>query len=412
MQLAGADPTAGRKRYRLGTHRTVSPLTTVRRLEPLASAMGVTRVAMVSGLDVVGIEVAMAVRPASRNLSVLQGKGADIAAARASALMEAAESHAAEYRPVSARRCSIARMPPEACIPENLVTGRLDRHSPMRWRRGRNLLTRKRTWAPEEAVLADLARPAPAGHGNFLATTNGLAAGNSIDEAALHAVCEIIERDAHALWQFSSSRWRARTGVALASVDDPTALGYLERLRRADIDVRVWSIASDIAVPAFLCRISDARAGREPRLGRFFGAGCHPDRAVALCRALTEAAQSRLTAIVGARDDIDPMIYRLMGWHAPIADALARAGEAHQARIDFTTIPSFASTRVGADLAATLARLEAAGVKDVVAVDLTRPELGVPVVRVLAPELEGLQWRYGRALGARAVERLVRLDRG
>ncbi|MEU4828783.1 YcaO-like family protein [Actinomadura luteofluorescens] len=42
----------------------------------------------------------------------------------------------------------------------------------------------------------------------------------------------------------------------------------------------------------------------------FTGPGSHNDPAIALCCALTEAAQSRLTAITGARDDLPAVLYR------------------------------------------------------------------------------------------------------
>ena len=63
---------------------------------PLAARMGITRIAVLTGLDSIGIPVVAAVRPNSRSIAVHQGKGATLAAAKASAVMEAVETYHAE----------------------------------------------------------------------------------------------------------------------------------------------------------------------------------------------------------------------------------------------------------------------------------------------------------------------------
>jgi ribosomal protein S12 methylthiotransferase accessory factor len=81
----------------LGSHRAVSPATTVKRLRKLMPQMGITRVANVTGLDRIGIPVVMVCRPNARSLAVSQGKGLDLDSALASGLMEAAELYHAEH---------------------------------------------------------------------------------------------------------------------------------------------------------------------------------------------------------------------------------------------------------------------------------------------------------------------------
>ena len=91
----------------------MAPAETLARFGPLAPAMGITRISDVTGLDRIGIPVAMAVRPNSRSVSVCQGKGLTVEHAFASALMEAAEQfhgegiagrfRLASYRELSAR---------------------------------------------------------------------------------------------------------------------------------------------------------------------------------------------------------------------------------------------------------------------------------------------------------------------
>ncbi|MEZ4302620.1 MAG: YcaO-like family protein, partial [Polyangiaceae bacterium] len=85
------------KGFSSGTHRAVPPEETLARFERLMPALGITRIADVTGLDHLGIPVVMVTRPNARSLSVAQGKGLSLAAAKASGLMEAIESYHAEH---------------------------------------------------------------------------------------------------------------------------------------------------------------------------------------------------------------------------------------------------------------------------------------------------------------------------
>ena len=121
----------------------------------------------------------------------------------------------------------------------------------------------------------------------------------------LHGLYEVVERDAIALWRAASDAAQDRTAVDLDSVDAPVSRSLLQAFRRAGVAVRVWDVTSDIRLPSFLC-LAASDDGVEPELG----SGCHADADVALSRALTEAAQARLTRISGARDDFAAASYR------------------------------------------------------------------------------------------------------
>src|SRR5436309_1928919 len=97
-EISVNDLTGGRtqKQFLAGTHRSRDPQETVDGVRPHFGELGITRVANVTGLDRIGIPVVMVVRPNSRSLSVSQGKGLTLAAARASGIMESLESHHAE----------------------------------------------------------------------------------------------------------------------------------------------------------------------------------------------------------------------------------------------------------------------------------------------------------------------------
>ncbi len=129
--------------------------------------------------------------------------------------------------------------------------------------------------------------------------------------------------------------------------------------------------------------------------------GCHPVRAVALLRALTEAAQSRLTVISGSRDDIFRQDYE----RSRSPDTLRRDRlllERGVAERSFLDGPSFEGETFNEDIAWQLARLQAAGVESAVLVDLSKREFGVSVARVVIPGLEGPSNIQGYVPGRRA----------
>ena len=136
------------------------------------------------------------------------------------------------------------------------------------------------------------------------------------------------------------------------------------------------------------------------------GKGCHPARHVALLRALTEAAQSRLTWISGARDDMPRSEYELSRNPDVLERQRSELKNGATPR-SFRDVPSQESATFEQDVAWLLERLRAAGIKCVAVVDLTHPGLRVPVVRVVIPGLEALHDAPGYLPGARA--RAVRL---
>lgn len=377
------------KAYRRGTHRACAPEQTLARVRPFLAQMGITRVADITGLDRVGIPTVLACRPNSRSVAVSLGKGLEPAAARASAVMEAAETFHAETIELPLRhgcRADLAmrwRLADVDRLPLIEPAG-LAEDRPILWIEGIDAADGDGRWLPLEIVSTDYTLPQPPGAGIFQATTNGLASGNTLDEARLHAVCELIERDATALWRLGGAAARQRSRLDLDSIGSAEARDLLERFARVEVEVGVWETTSDIGVAGFITLVAGRMDGADPELG----AGCHPSRDVALCRALAEAAQARVGFISGARDDLLPSLY------APAA----RQRRAERARIwldedrparRFDQTPDFAGDDSAGDLALVLERLRGVGLTEIVTVDLTRADFGIPVVRVAIPGLEG-----------------------
>jgi ribosomal protein S12 methylthiotransferase accessory factor len=353
--------------------------------------MGITRVGNVTGLDRIGVPVAVAVRPNSRSVSVSQGKGLSLSHAAASALMEAVELFHGEDLGGRTDLASVRKLSAQARVasPASLAgTGRpLPDHVEIPWIEGYDCLSGEPCWVPWEVVHTDYTIGTPHSCEHFLSGTNGLASGNHILEALSSAVCELIERDAVALWSAGSFREQAGCRLDLASVTDADCRAVLDRYEAAGIAPRVWDVTSDIGIAAFVC---DIPPGESAFVGlrRFRGAGCHPDRAIALARALTEAAQTRLTYIAGIRDDLPPADYADSARQKLAAALLDAASQAVEPR-SYSGVPTFESGDVACDLRRALDRLKWSGFRHAVAVDLTRADFGIPVVRVVIP---GLEW--------------------
>jgi len=381
--------------------------------------MGITSIGDITGLDRIGIPVAVAIRPNSRSVSVAQGKGLDMPQALTSALMEACENyHAEEIGPC--RRATYAELAANATVvdPATLCPSvrHFDADRPILWTEGFDLLRRELCWVPAEIVYSDYTPAQPDGY--FVAGSNGLASGNHLIEAVNAALYEVVERDAVALWLARPILERAHYVLDPASIDDTDCRMLLDKYDAAEIVVRICNVTSDIGIPAFLCEIRDFTLSDPTQLSRFHGAGCHADRGIALARALTEAAQTRLTYIAGVRDDLSPAEYhddlspaeyrkypgRTRG--SEVLEALFDAIARTKTPVLFKDVPSFVADDFRDDLLWALGRLATAGLERAIAVDLTRVEYGISVVRLIVP---GLEWdphhpNYRHGVRARAQE--------
>lgn len=395
------------KGHMSGTHRLVAPEATVARVRPLLEQMGITRVANITGLDRIGLPVVAVYRPNARSLSVSQGKGVTLAAARASGMMEAIELFHAEHIQLPLLLGSYSELVEQHPLlnPLELPLARNSRFAvdlPICWIEGRCLFSGDSFWLPFELVHTNACLPEPPGSGCFSATSNGLASGNHHLEAISHGLCELIERDAVTLWHLKGEQARRETRIDPYSVRDPLVQALLAQIERAELNTLIWEATSDVAIPTFVCTIFERSSAADLALYSGSGAGCHPDKRVALTRAITEAAQSRLTLIAGSRDDLERHMYhanleseQMVAWmHEELQQPAHRSFEA---------IVDQRSSSLTEDLAWELAQLAAAGFTQALVVDLTRPELNIPVVRIVVPGLEGCDEVADYMPGARAL---------
>ncbi|HEV7601947.1 MAG TPA: YcaO-like family protein [Bradyrhizobium sp.] len=409
-----------------GVERSVRPSATIRRARAVLDIIGVTKVADVTDLDRVGIPNFMTVRPhdLGPGISYYNGKGTTRADAYAGAMMEAIERHAGERYdgPIIASshynlRSEHACVDPlEIHVP---MVRKYSEHLMLEWVLGFDLMTRRPTFAPLNCVVAPYS--SDSGLSLFYTSTNGLASGNTRVDAVCHALCEVIERDATAL---ALARAEVRPAVAAILADmgfgegGPPERGevplislhglprraavLVRKLQRAGLEVQLQNLTSAIGIPTIGCTLAEPQ-GLPTVMNTYAGCGTHPDARIALTRALTEAAQSRLTCIQGGREDL-PDFVPPKG--APPVETRYGAGQA----ISFDDIPSYQHPSVNDDVEFIIERMRQSGFDQAVVVDITRADVGIPVVRVIVPRAEiwTLYFAHGdrASLGLRALQQI------
>ncbi|MEV6602171.1 YcaO-like family protein [Actinoplanes sp. NPDC051346] len=372
MHTIDPDLSADRAKLRLpGTARARTPAATLEMARRAADQVGITRVADITRLDVIGIPTYQAIRPLSRTLAVSQGKGVTPELAMVSAMMESIETwHVEQPLPPV-----VTGTPRELDLAYDLAAlpltapQLLHDELPLTWLPARSLADGVATLVPRDAVRLSLEQPtdwcAPA----FLASTNGLASGNTVVEATLHALYEVIERDAVTAATGSDRGVRVdpRT-LRSAVIDDLCAM-----IERAGVVLETRLLPSPTGLPCFLAWVAC-----DDYPAAMYGFGCHLSAETALSRAITEATQTRLAYIAGARDDLREGIDDSGARRRPEpAGEPADINDLLGVRVDHDSLLD--------DLDYVVERATAAFGHSPVVADLTRAEIGVPVVKVVAP---------------------------
>lgn len=365
---------------------------------------GITRIADVTELDDLGIPVFNSFRPtAAPGLNtVTSGKGTTPAAARVSAMMEAIERTWCEQRsgepPLRTSYAELRDAGVPVLDPRRLILKRghtWTETTSIAWWPVRELASNVEVLVPALAVFV----PFPNECGMFRSNTIGLAVGNSPQEALLHGLLETIEHDCTAFGETLKSGWNIR----LSSLPD-AARELVDRFQRIGVAVQVFAYANAIGVPTFFATTDDTQAAD----GMLFngGAGCHLDPVVAVTRALTEAAQSRLAVIAGAREDFTGQAYRRHSSYEALQE-MFRMWSGARPTADFDVIESTSTGTTDGDLDVVLAGLAHAGLPLVFATELAPEGLPFSVTKAIVPGLEVYHNDPAR-LGTRLHREMVR----
>lgn len=370
------------KRYKDDTHRALPPEETLSRIDSKMPAAGITRVADITNLDRIGIPVFSSIRPMAENgaISVYNGKGATPTEAKVSAMMEGIERYSGEVkdRDLLISRFSELKKEHSVLDPRDLILPEgADFDSEIPWVSGYDIMNDEEILVPANAVFHPLAHSYKL---LFRTNTSGLASGNELEEAIFHGLAEVIERDAWTMVEATRN-----TGPIIQNVGDGLAGDLLEKFSQAQVDVYLKDITSDIGIPT-CAAVSDDIKLKDPTL-LTTGMGTHTCAGVAVLRALTEVAQSRLTQIHGAREDTTVADFRKQIGYDRTKRLNKHWFDTSKTR-DFAEIESQDNIDFLDDIRHITGRLEDAGLNRAIIVDLTREEIGVPVVRVIVPGLE------------------------
>jgi len=356
--------------------------------------------AFAAGANIIGIHDPAIAASALRNRG--GGKGLTREAARASALAEAIERDAMRARGDEPTLHGRMDEIPGAMHPNEiqLFSQRQLDESTKRWDEGKQIMrgqhimprhfdpNRPRQWSAVRSLVTGETKYLPTSKifvrahlelDDPFASSNGAAAGNTLAEAQLQGLLELIERDSVALWWYPMS---IRRRIDLDSWDDPRVTAAYAPHRNHG-ETWVLDLTSDIGIPATVAISLDDRIPFP-----ILGAGAHVDPAVAVTRSLSEAAQMKASVLCGPAVDLATLTPDELKQLLPrdVVDLPWLRGSGTAAIPD---PPSYHNVEEARD--DVVARLAAAG-HDVMWADLTRRDSRLPVARTFAPGLRHF-WR-------------------
>ncbi|MDV6011618.1 TOMM precursor leader peptide-binding protein [Haloechinothrix sp. LS1_15] len=236
------------------------------------------------------------------------------------------------------------------------------------------------------------------------ADSNGNAAGSSLEDAMLQGLLELVERDAVALWWYNRTRMPA---IDLDAFGDRWSCELRALYERLGRQVWVLDLTADLGIPVMA---AVSRRTGAPREDIMFGFGAHLDPRTALRRALTELNQLTPAVLDLDLDTDDGGEDRdAVHWwrHATVANQpylLPDTGVPARGPAD---LPDTSTSDIGTDVEAVRAALESRGM-EVLALDQTRPDIGMPVVKMIVP---GMRHFWARFAPGRLYDVPVELGR-
>jgi oxazoline/thiazoline synthase len=226
------------------------------------------------------------------------------------------------------------------------------------------------------------------------ADSNGCASGNTIEEAILQGFMELVERDSVAIWWYNRLQ---KPQVDLDSFDDAYIRDLNQYYQELGRELWVLDITSDLNIPTFA-----AISRRKDRTVEdiILGYGTHFDPTIALSRAITELNQI-LPSVLSANADgtthypqyPDPLA--IEWWKtATLAEHPYLIPAPNLTPKILTDYPQVASNDLLDDVRLCQKIVEEKNMEMLV-LDLTRPDIGLRVAKVIVPGLRHMWKRFG-----------------
>lgn len=369
---------------------------TLARARAVAQQLGISRVTDITRLDCVGVPVFASIRPNALpgSLCVNAGKGVSVDEAKVGAYMEAIEYAFAEFnfsalkiKRAKAREVYEGSSRPDAILDFCPILGStIDLDESLPCVEAVDIKTRKSFLVPAELVFL----PFPHQLGDtryFGSTSNGLCSGNSILEATVHGLAEVIERD---ICSFQSIKDES---VLVDNRTLPRAIRNINAtLTAAGLQLYVRYLENKFQLPYFMAVVAEFKSDDPIYVSA--GYGCHPSREIALTRSVCEALQSRLSFIHGGRDDLTERYERFKGWsrqaRKSYAGRLLSKVTENGDSISFgkTSDQSTLATDLNSALKLLLKILNDNGFRHVLRISYTPKHFPLQVVRIIVPGLE------------------------
>ncbi|MBW2603987.1 MAG: TOMM precursor leader peptide-binding protein [Deltaproteobacteria bacterium] len=239
---------------------------------------------------------------------------------------------------------------------------------------------------------------------SIIADSNGSAAGNTLEEAILQGLMEVVERDCVSLWWYNMIPFPE---VDLASFNDPYVFRLIEYYRSIDRELWVLDITSDLGIPTFA---GVSRRAGHPAEDIVIGFGSHPDPRVALIRALTEVNQF-LPAVIRRNPDGTTRYWfpdreAITWWKtAKLCGHPYLAPDKNVSAKKLEDYPQVGSDDILEEIMYCRKIIENAGL-EVLAMDMSHPEIELSVAKVIVP---GLNHYWRRLGGVRMYEVPVKM---
>ena len=378
--------------YFKGTHRVIAPKKTIEINEDKLKIAGITRIADITDLDRIGLPIYTAIRPTAEDgaISIYGGKGITKDHAKASAMMEGFERYSAEkqdgdevivanIKEISERGEYID--PVSLNLPKDFKKENIEEMQ-LEWSIAKDIISDEEFYIPTNAIYH------PYLHDNqvqslFKSNTNGLASGNVLEEAILHGMLEVIERDAWSIFELTHKNYAQ---IDLDSIESETVNDILEKFESEGIKIKLMDFTADVKIPTIAASADDTVTKDAGLLT--LGMGTHLDPEVAILRALTEVAQSRATQINGAREDTVRADFAREACYERMKRINKFYFRDEEEKIKLSDIENKSTSSITKDIEIVKNELMDNDIDKILYVDLTRPELDVSVVRVIIPEME------------------------
>ncbi len=394
-------------KYFNGTHRVKNPSETIENFEDKLRVAGITRITNITDLDRIGVPVFSAIRPTAQegSVSIYAGKGIGESQAKASAMMEGFERYSAEKQSKDNEDILIGTFNDmsnpielESLILPKSVNINYLKEVKLEWTKMIDIVSEEEYDVPVNLIFHPYIPKNNDVEAFVKGNTNGLASGNVLEEAVLHGIFEVVERDAWSIFEITKKN---KKEIDLNNIENDSINDILDKFERESVDINLLDITADIGIPTVAASSDDTILKDAALLT--LGVGTHLNPDIAVLRALTEVAQSRATQIHGTREDTARADFMRKAGYERMKKINRHYFENNDNLIKLSDIENNSTVSIKKDIDTCIEKLNDVGLDKVLFKDLSREEIGVNVVRVIIPNAELYALDPSR-VGERAVD--------